>query len=249
MWEEIFILPVDPLMNFIRSLITENVRIDVFKNGWLVINYVLSMFYVLLFAYSGFKFMTSGHDVVKRDKAKEFLKNVFILIISLQASFYIYDLLISIGSGLSSGIFQMINSSFFEIKVDLEYFLLSFPYSLTLLFTSILLIIRYAIVCIGVMILPIGLFLYFIEPLKQYGEMILGFLLTNIFINFFVSIIILGFSKLADLPVFENFQVLLITGCFLLVDVVIIYFSYFTILKSAFNTGSKVVGIVAKYVV
>jgi hypothetical protein len=247
MWEELLNLPAQSILRFIQKLITEEVSMDVFGETWAVINYVLSTLYVLLLLYAGIKFMTSGHDLLKKEKARELIKNVILLIVSVQASFYIYGIVVFFGSALTKGMFNLVNTSFFSPDLSMDYFLYLAPYYLMIILTSLLLIIRYAIVCIGVIIFPLALFCYFIEPLKQYGEMIINFLLVNIFMGFLVSIIILTFSKISALSLFDDFQMLLLTACFLLINISIIYFSYFALIKSAFNTGSKIAVTVAKY--
>lgn len=248
MLEELLNLPAQSIVNFIQKLITEEVNLNVFKETWTIINYILSTLYVLLLLYAGIKFMTSGHDVLKKEKARELIKNIIILIVSVQASFYIYELIVFFGSALTQGMFSLVNTNFFSPDLNIDYFLYLAPYYLMILITSLLLIIRYAIVCMGVILFPIALFCYFIEPLKKYGEMTINFLLINIFMGFLVSIVTLAFSKISTLSVFDDFQMLLLTACFLMINLLIVYFSYFALIKSALDSGGKIVA-VAKYFV
>jgi hypothetical protein len=240
MWEDLFVFPADPVIQLVQTLITADVRIDLLKGVWASVNYVLSSLYALVFIYAGFKFITSGEDMVKRENAKELLKNVFLLVICVQASFFIYDLLIGLGSGLAKGVFEMVNPSFLSTGVTLDYLVLAMPYYGSLLLTSLLLIIRYIIVFVGVVLFPIGIFLYFFDPLKNYGKLILNFLLTNIFIGFFVSLVILGFSKVSTLSMFDDFKCLLLTACFLSASLIIVMACFFAIIKSAFWTSVSV---------
>ena len=244
--------PITPLVSLIKGLLSEPVIISVFEYLWKIMAYVISLFYGLLFLYSGFNFMTSGHDVVKRERAKQWLKNIVIMVILIQTSFYVYDLVVQISGALTSGVLGMIDEGFFLLTLDnlinnsLQLFF-AMPYAIVLLNTAILLIIRYAIVSVGVAFFPIGIFLYFIEPLKPYGKLILNFLGINIFITFFSAIVLLAFSKLIELPVFASMKIMVMITAFSAVMFVIIYFVFFSIIKSAFRTGSKIGAIIVKY--
>ena len=69
----------------------QKVPIQLFAGLWAIIIYVLSMFYALLMIYAGFQFIISGYDAQKRENAKAWLRNIVIMIILVQASFFIYD--------------------------------------------------------------------------------------------------------------------------------------------------------------
>ena len=78
----------------------------------------------------------------------------------------------------------------------------------------LMLIFRYVVVCLGVIIFPIGLFCYFIPPLKGYGKFIINVLTIFIFITFFDLLIVLCCSMIVELPIFENFKILVMVICF-----------------------------------
>jgi hypothetical protein len=242
--------PIQPLLTFTKSLLTEPVNISLFGSIWAIIIYILSMFYGLLLMYSGFNFMISGYDVVKREKAKEWFKNIFIMIILIQMSYFIYSTVIDLNSLMTSGIINMVDEKFFLLTADniinlgLEFFLGIF-YVLTLIFSVIFLTLRYIIVAIGVVFIPIGIFLYFIPPLKCYGKLILNFLGICIFVTFFDSLILLAGSKLVDIQVFANFKIVVMISVFSIANFLMFYLMFFSALKSAFNTGESVAGTVA----
>ena len=105
-------------------------------------------------------------------------------------------------------------------------------------------------VAFGVAFFPIGLFLYFIEPIRSYGKLILNFLGVSIFVTFFDAIILLVSSQLVEIPFFANFKLLLMSAAFWMCNILMIYLMFFAAIKSAFKTGGKVaatVGKVAKY--
>jgi len=249
--------PIQPLLDLTKSLLTEPVNLSAFGSIWAIIMYILSMFYGLLLLYVGFNFIISGYDVIKRDKAKTWFRNILIMIVLVQMSYFIYSTFIDINSLMTSGIVNMVDSKFFLLTADnivnigLELFL-GLIYVITLLFSVLLLTLRYIFVAVGVILIPIGIFLYFIPPLNSYGKLIINFLGICIFITFFDSLILLAGSKIVEIPLFENFKILVMIACFSIVNFLMFYFVIFSALKSAFKTGENVVGniaSVAKYFV
>jgi len=247
--------PIQPLLTFTKSLLTEPVNISLFGSIWAIIIYILSMFYGLLLMYSGFNFMISGYDAIKREKAKEWFKNIFIMMILIQMSYFIYSVVIDLNSLMTSGIINMTDDGFFLLTADniinlgLQFFLGIF-YVLTLIFSVIFLCLRYILVAIGVVFIPIGVFFYFIPPLKSYGKLILNFLGICVFVTFFDSLIFLAGSKLVEIPIFANFKIVVMISVFSIANFLMFYLMFFSALKSAFKTGESVAGTVvsvAKY--
>jgi len=247
--------PIQPLLTLTKALMTEPIKLEAFVSLWAIILYVLSIFYGLLMLYSGFNFMISGYDVVKRTKAKEYFRNIFIMIVLVQASYFIYSAVIDVNSLLTAGVVSLVDQKFFLITADnivnigLQ-FLFALLYVSTLLLTVIMLTFRYILVAAGVVFVPIGIFLYFIPPVNHYGKLILNFLGTCIFITFFDSLILLVCSKLIDIPIFQNFKILVMITAFAIVNFIMFYFIIFSALKSAVKTGEKTAGIaiaVGKY--
>ena len=165
-------LPIKPLLALINNLMIEPVNISIFASTWSIIVYALSLFYGILLLITGFRLMVSGHSPEQREKAKKSLANILIMIILVQASFFLYSLALDVISSMSSTIYNLIPSNFFLVtsgsfsNIGLELTMV-FPYVLTLLITLILLSLRYICVGIGVVFCAIGIFLYFIEPLKE----------------------------------------------------------------------------------
>lgn len=243
--------PLQPFLYMVKSLLSEPIRIDLLIGIWAIIVYMLSMFYAFLIIYSGFSFITSGYDVSKRENAKSWLKNVIIMIILVQCSFFLYQLVLDLSSVMTASSLTLIDNNFFLLTVDslpsigLE-FILAPIYLVTLLSTVIILTIRYAVVAIGAVLFPLGIFFYFIEPLRSYGLLILNFLGTAIFVTFLDVIILIGFSQLVSLPIFSEMKMLVMVSSFLTLNLVTIFLLFFSMLKSAFNVGMKVASIVTK---
>lgn len=247
--------PLQPLLGLIKSLLTEPIQISLFVSLWAIMLYVISLFYGILMLYSGFNFMLSGYDVVKRNKAKEWFRNILIMVVLVQASYFLYELVVDIGSLLALGTFNLINDEFFLLTADnlvnigLEFFF-TFFYVFVLLITALLLAIRYIVVAAGVVFIPIGIFCYFIPPLNSYGKLILNFLGIYIFIGFFDVLIFLVSSKILEVDLFQNFKILVMISAFLISDFLMLYLMFFSVIKSAVRSGEQTAGTitaVAKY--
>jgi len=247
--------PIKPLLDFLKALLTEPVKLSLFSSLWAIIIYVISLFYGILMLYSGFNFMISGYDAVKRAKAKEWFMNLFLMIVLVQASFFLYELVIDLESLLTAGTVNLIDPYFFMLTADniinigLQ-LLFAVTYVLSLFLTIIILVLRYIIVVVGVVFTPIGIFLYFIPPLRSYGKLILNFLGVCIFITFFDSLIFLVCSKLIEIPLFENFKILIMISALFFVNILMFYLMFFSAIKSALKTADSIsvtVASIAKY--
>lgn len=239
---------VQPLLSLVQNLLKSPVNLSLFSSLWAIIVYILSMFYALLIMYSGFQFIISSESPQKRENAKNWLKNIIIMIVLIQASFFIYELVVQIGSFLTTGTLGLVANNFFQItadstqnaSLDLIFFVL---YVITLILTSIILIIRYGIVAIGVFLFPLGIFFYFIHPLKSYGIMLLNFLGIAAFINFLDAVFLVGFSMLLNISLFAGIRILVMISAFGLIDLTMFFLMFFSIIKAGFSLGSKVTAI------
>jgi hypothetical protein len=156
---------------------------------------------------------------------------------------------------MTAGIINMVDEQFFLLTADnmtnmgLQFFFALF-YVFILLITALFLTFRYIIVAVGVVLVPIGVFLYFIPFLNSYGKLILNFLGICIFVAFFDSVVFLVCSELLNIEIFQNFKILVMITAFFMSDVMMLYFMFFSAIKSAFKTGGKIAATtasVAKY--
>ncbi len=232
-------LPLLPLLETTSALLTADPSIDIFYHLWTILRYIISFFYVFVFIYVGYTFLTSNSDPLKRAQAKEMLKNIFIMIILVQASFYIYDLTLYLSSVMNETIISMVDPHFFMLTADnivnigLE-FILAGTYLFVLFLTVLLLVIRYIIVSFGVIFLPFAIFFYYLPPLNSYGKFFLRLLGNFIFVTFIDLLIILACSMLINVPLFENFKILVMISCFLMVD-----YTLFLVIKLAIKGASN----------
>lgn len=232
--------PIQPFLQFTLNLLSEPINIHLFANMWAIVVYVISMFYALLIVGAGFNIMTSGYSPAKREKAKEWLRNVLIMIVLVQASFFIYELAIDLSASITSGTLTLIDQHFFQINIttitDLgTAIFFGLFYLVTLIITSLVLIVRYAFVAIGVALFPLAIFFYFIPVLRPYGSLLLNFLGTAIFVTAFDALLLAGFSQLATLPVFGSMAVLVLIAAFGCINLVMLFLLCFGVIKSAFG--------------
>jgi len=235
--------PVEPLLTLIKALLTEPVNINLFQSFWALIIYIISLFYGLFFIFAGFNFLISGYNASKRENAKAWIRNVVLMVLFVQSSFFIYDLIIETGALLTAGVVEIIDPEFFLLTADSFASVgmqLSFiiPYLTVLILTAILLGLRYLLVAAGVAFFPIAIFFYFIPPLQSYGKMIINFLMVIIFITFFDSIILLCASALIDIAIYENLKILVATSAFAAIDILMIIPVIFVLVKAALSVLS-----------
>ena len=83
--------PLEFLLNLINNLLTEPVNLEIFYYFWVLIVYIVSLFYALMFIYAGYNFLISGYDVTKREKAKLFLRDTLMMVVAVNASFFFMD--------------------------------------------------------------------------------------------------------------------------------------------------------------
>jgi hypothetical protein len=115
---EILNAPIQPLLDMIYNLLTQPVNIDLFAEIWGIIVYILSMFYGILLMYVGLKFIISGYSLEQREKAKSSLANTIIMMVMVQASFYLYSLIIELTSSVTTVLLNMVQKNFFLLTID-----------------------------------------------------------------------------------------------------------------------------------
>lgn len=250
--------PLQPLLDLAKNLLTEAVNVNLFYSLWSLIIYVISIFYGLFFMFAGFNFIISGYDSAKRENAKQWLANTIFMVIFVQLSFVIYSLINELSSMMTAGVINLINQNFFLLTVDnisnigLE-LSLALPYVLMLLISVILLALRYLAVVVGVMFFPVGIFLYFIIPLRSYGRLIIEVLLIIMFLPFVHSIILLSSSLLIGISIFSNVKIVIMITAFLAVNLITLFLILFGALKAIFSVINSDVGRgavkIAKYLV
>jgi len=243
-------MALQPFVDLIKKFMSEPVKLSLFAEPWSIIVYILSMFYGLLLIYVGFKFIISGESPEEREKAKSSLKNIIIMMILVQASYHLYDLIIAVSSSLTKVVLDLTGNGFFIITNNSQNMgfdiILAVFYLFILIITLLILLLRYIFVSSGVIFFAIGIFFYFIAPLNQYGRLIINFLMALVFLPFFYSIIFLAASRLAEGSVYKT---LMMVGSFALVITLTAVAILFVIAKSAMSVKkytNPIVNLVSK---
>ena len=246
--------PIKPLLDLTKSLLVEPIRIDTIVPVWAIIIYIISLFYGILILYSGFNFMISGYDAVKRAKAKQWFQNIFVMIVLVQCSYFLYYLCVDISSLMTAGVINLVDENFFLLTADnitnigLQFFFGIF-YLFAILISVLLLTLRYLFVLAGLVFFPIGIFLYFIPATHEYGKFIFNSLGVYLLVPFFDGLIFLICSRMLEIPAFENFKILVMISAFSIVNFLMFYLIIFSLIKSAIKANSeniKVIGTIAK---
>ena len=85
--------PLQPFLDLTKNLLSEPVNIENFIPLWAVIIYIISIFYGLFIIIAGFNLIVSGYSSERRERAKQWLKNVVLMVFFVQASYYIYSII------------------------------------------------------------------------------------------------------------------------------------------------------------
>ncbi len=231
-------MSLQPLLVLIKDLLASKVNISPLMRFWKIITYVISIFYSLLLLYSGFNFITSGYDAVKREKAKTWVRNIILMIFFINISYFIYSWLLEISSHLTQGVLNLIPNDIFNLNIS-SFKNLGLKFSFILLYLIILMTtlvslgIRYFCVMLGLISFPLGLFLYFFEPLKEYGKLVINFLGIFLIMPFLDSLVLLIGSQLNNVGVFSGNGILIMIISFTMVILLNIILILFVISKSA----------------
>jgi hypothetical protein len=236
-------LPISSLLTLVESLLTADVSIELFESLWSVIRYIISVFYLFFILYAGVTLVVGSASPIKRAHAKEMLQNGIFMMILVQGSFYLYDLLTTLGANMSNALLSQVDPVFFLLTIDSMtniglQFLFGMFYVIALLCTVLLLVLRYIVVSVGVVFFPVGIFLFFVPPLKGFGRIILNTLGILIFITFFDMLIILASSMLLDIALFTDFKILVMIVCFATICGTLL-FSFIYSIKEATTTGLR----------
>jgi|GEM_PF-6240061 hypothetical protein len=158
---------------------------------------LLAPLYLLVLTWSGIRIM-SGGGLESQVNARVTIQNSLVSMLIVAFSLPIYKVLINLSQLLST---YFITAPFPEVGypavTTLALFLLLLP--LLILFV-VFLIIRFFFISFGVLLFPIGVFLYFFPPTKPYGRLLLSMVFFFLFIQLILSLIISVMEILAVTP-------------------------------------------------
>ncbi|QLJ53328.1 MAG: hypothetical protein Sv326_1153 [Candidatus Fermentimicrarchaeum limneticum] len=153
--------------------------------------------YLIILTWNGIQIMAST-AVSTQANARITIQNSVISMILVASSLQIYNLLLNLSQLISS---YFISAPFPEVGypsiTTLALFLFIVP--LLVLFNAFL-IIRFFFISLGVLLFPIGIFLYFFPPTKPYGRMLISTIFFFLFIQVILSLILSIMGILAATP-------------------------------------------------
>jgi hypothetical protein len=235
----------DPLMQLSQTLLTSNPDPSGLYGWWQSIILIISSFYLLLFLAIGFMFLFSSLNPEKRMEAKEWLKNAFMMIVLVNLSFVLYNLLLELATAITQFMWITGFENFFDPNTFSNMGAASLLlYGLAALLTAITLFVRHIFLLMGVVLFPIAIFLYYIPPLNVWGKMIFNLIGFALFMQF-LDVVILVASNQAMLQLAGNAgQNLVPALAFIIIFLINILLMFYAGLKSVFTAteNSKVLG-------
>lgn len=158
------------LVSLLKALVSANPDPENMKEWADTAVAIVSAFYLLVFLAAGLAFMLAGISPEKRHRAKEWLKNAVIMVIAVNISFPVYSAALELAAAITNFIWGSVPDSFFLSSAfsgmniaALALFAMSASFAILTLF------LRYLFLLMGAALFPIGLFLYFIPPLRAWG--------------------------------------------------------------------------------
>ena len=228
------------LLDLAEELLSANPDPELMFGWWQAITIIISSFYLLIFLIIGLMFLINGHSVVKREQAKEWLKNAVIMIIGVSVSFYLYKLILELSTDITKFMWITGFEQFFEntLFASTGIFML-IAFSGTIGFALITLFLRYLFLLIGAVLFPIGIFLYLTPKFESWGKIIFNFLGMMLAIQFIDMIVLIGTQQaIIQLAGNTGAGFVLPLG-FLVIGIVNIAMMIYAIIKSALSIATN----------
>lgn len=184
------------LLEAAKILIETNPDPDSMFGLWQAITIVISSFYLLIFLIIGVSFLIAGPNVEKRERAKEWLKKALMMIIGVNISFVIYKLGLELATAITQFMWVTGFEQFFDQTV---YATLGIPMLFAFAGAAglalITLFARYLFLLAGVVLFPIGIFLYLTPKLESWGKLIFNFIGVILAMQFIDVIILVATNQ------------------------------------------------------
>jgi hypothetical protein len=162
------------------------------------------------------------------------------MIIGVSTSFYLYGLILGLSTGITKFLWESSFEQFFEPTIfsGLGVFLL-LVYIATISLALITLFLRYLFLLIGVLLFPIGIFLFLTPKFESWGKIIFNFLGVMLAIQFVDIIVLIGVEQaLIQLTGNIGLGLVLPLG-FVIIAITNVAMMVYAIIKSAFSITSN----------
>jgi len=167
--------------------------------------------YLLVLSWNAIQIMTS--EVLSHQaSARITIQNSVISMLLVASSLPIYNILLKTSQSVSS---YLVSINFKPTiynslaAVEATGFSVSFLLGMILIVATLLilfLLVRLYIIAAGVLLFPIGIFMYFFSPLRKYGKLILSFILFFLFVQVLFSVIVFVMNALISAPPQSGFS-------------------------------------------
>jgi len=163
---------------------------------------LLESLYTVALMGVGFYYLIQAPDVEGRIRAKQWLKDVFFMILLLTFSFYLFDALLSLDSYLTTSLFNSSMSSIFSTNISFVSLIFALIMVSSILFAAIItfftLLIRYLLIPFLLLLFPVSIFLYFMPFGRQWGSSFLKATVLIVFMSAIDALFLFGFSTLLN---------------------------------------------------
>lgn len=232
---------VNPLLGIVKTFLLPAVDVFKYSSYWFLIVGIISSFYVLLFFLTGAKFLMGSYDAEQRASAKEWLKHTLIILAIVNTSLLWYSLIVALSSGVTQALWNNGLESILNVDLNPLNIIWLIFLALSIIPAVISLYFRQAIIIMGIMLFPIAIFFYFIEPLRSYGMLLLNLIGIALLMPIMDVILLIAINLVA-----EEFAGIAIIGLLstaiglVLMTLLNIGMFYFAVFKSAATVTTKV---------
>ncbi len=165
---------------------------------------IIESLYTLAFMGLGLFYIFRSTDVEGRLAAKEWLKNIFLMILALSFSFQIFEVMVSVNSYLTTSFLSYATRDVFNpatafASLAFAFIILSTA-TFVLLLAFLTLLARYLLIPFLLLLFPISIFLYFIPFTKEWGLTFLKLIVSVVFMTAFDALLIMALSLLFSTP-------------------------------------------------
>ena len=194
------IISVQTLLSSTFSLILAVPDMNWFCAPYNAIMAIIESLYTLLIMGLGLFYILRSTDVEGRMAAKRWLQGIFLMVVALTFSFYIFQMLIDINQAIATNLLNQATLDFFNVQASIPDFVFAIVILLFFVFSSVMafftLLIRYLLLPFLLLLFPFSLFLYFLPISEGFGKFLLKLTCILIFMTSVDALLILGFFTL-----------------------------------------------------
>jgi len=165
---------------------------------------IIESLYTLAFMGLGLFYIFRSTDVEGRLAAKEWLKNIFFMILALSFSFQIFGIMISVNSYLTTSFLSYATQDVFNPSTAFGSLIFAFIILMTAVFVLLLafltLLARYLLISFLLLLFPISIFLYFIPFTKEWGSTFMRLIVSVVFMTSLDALLVMALSLLFSTP-------------------------------------------------